>query len=176
MAEKLPVDDAALMAFVELKSYPKGHELLSAGQTSNYIFHILSGACRLLYNRDGREITTWFAFENETITTASYFSRVPGEECLQTLEPITCLQLSYSRQQQLFDQLPQADRYVRLQQEQLIIRLEDRIKGLLFRTAQERYDHLLTVFPTILLRVPHHMIASYLGIRPETLSRLRAKY
>ena len=163
-----------LREFAEVRTYPKGHTLVEQDKVSQHIFHVLSGSCRLLYYQNGREITSWFAFENETITSSSFFSRQPSAEAVETLEPVTVIQIGYEQQQALFAKYPEAERYVRLQQEQLIIRLEQRLKGLLFQTAHDRYEHLLRVFPTIMLRIPHHMIASYLGITPETLSRMRA--
>lgn len=163
-----------LREFADVRTYPKGYRLVEQDEVCQHIFHVLSGACRLFYYQSDREITSWFAFENETITSSSFFSRQPGAESVETLEPTTVIQTTYEKQQALFAKYPDAERYVRLQQEQIIIRLEHRLKGLLFQTAHDRYEHLLTVFPAIMLRVPHHIIASYLGITPETLSRLRA--
>jgi CRP-like cAMP-binding protein len=174
MSENFSVLPPPLQEFAEVKTYPKGHRLVEQDKVGQHIFHILSGSCRLFYYQDSREITSWFAFENEAITSSSFFSRQPGAESVETLEPATVIQMSYEKQQALFAKYPEAERYVRLQQEQLIIRLEQRLKGLLFQTARDRYEHLLWVFPAIMLRVPHHMIASYLGITPETLSRMRA--
>ncbi len=163
-----------LQEFAEIRTYPKGYTLVEQDEVCERIFHLLSGSCRLFYYHDGRDITSWFAFENETITSSSFFSRQPSAERIETLEPTTVIQTTYDRQQALFAKYPEAERYVRLQQEQLIIRLEQRLKSLLFQTAHDRYEHLQRAFPSIMLRVPHHLIASYLGITPETLSRMRA--
>lgn len=174
MSENFSIIPPALQEFAEIRVYPKGHALVERDTVCQHIFHILIGSCRLFYYQNDREITSWFAFESETITSSSFFSRQPGDEFVETLEPTTVIQISHEKQQTLFVKYPEAERYVRLQQEQLIIRLEQRLKGLLFQTAHDRYEHLLKVFPSIMLRVPHHMIASYLGITPETLSRMRS--
>lgn len=174
MSENFRPIPPPLLEFAEVKTYPKGHTLVGSDKVCQHIFHILSGSCRLFYYQDGREITSWFAFENETITSSSYFSRQPGSERIETLEPTTVIQSTYDQQQALFAKYPEAERYVRLQQEQVIIRLEQRIKSLLFQTAHDRYEQLMALFPSIMLRVPHYLIASYLGITPETLSRMRA--
>ncbi len=174
MAENFQLIPPPLQEFAEVRTYPKGHRLVEQDAVCQHIYHILSGSCRVLYYQNEREITSWFAFENETITSSSFFSRKPGTEVVETLEPTTVIQTTYDKQQALFAKYPEAERYVRLQQEQVIIRLEERIKSLLFQRAQDRYEHLLRVFPQIMLRVPHHMIASHLGITPETLSRMRA--
>jgi ferredoxin len=117
----------------------------------------------LFYYRQDKEVTSWFAFENETITSTSFFSRVTNDEILQTTEDSTIFQISYEKLQAVFEQYPQAERFARLNQEQIILQLDARLKGLQFQTAKERYAHLLATFPQIMLRVPHHFVASYLG-------------
>jgi CRP-like cAMP-binding protein len=166
--------DLSLLEFAELKSYPKGFNLLTEGTVSKYIYQIQTGICRLFYYDNDKEVTSWFAFDGEIITSTSFISRRPSIETLQCLEDCTVLQISYEVLQDIFLKHPPLERFARLNQEQIIIQLEERLRGLQFKTAKERYDHLLLRFPSIMLRVPHYYVASYLGITPETLSRIRA--
>ncbi|KAA3437184.1 Crp/Fnr family transcriptional regulator [Rufibacter hautae] len=141
----------------------------------NNLYFLEQGCLRGYYNLDGKEITYWFGFENNFITSFySFISRKPGVENIQMLEDSTLWGISFEALNQLFDYHSDLERLVRIINEQYYIRLEERFMGMQFKTARERYEQLLETSPHILQRISLGQIASYLGISQETLSRIRS--
>ena len=93
----------------------------------------------------------------------------------RVLEPAQVLQLAQPAVQHLLDTLPQYERYFRLLMQNNYIATHRRLAMALARPAEEKYDALLAAIPTIMQRVPQHLVASYLGITPEFLSRIRSR-
>jgi CRP/FNR family transcriptional regulator, anaerobic regulatory protein len=164
----------ALMGIAERRRYLQGEIFVHAGMAANTVFFIEEGLCRLFYYKDDKEVTTWFAFENTTLATLSFLAQTPNDEYLQALEPSTLIAVPYQDLQKLYMRYPAIERLGRVQLEQMALHLGQRLKSLQFYTAKERYHELLHAFPTLPQRVPQHYIASFLGITPETLSRIRA--
>jgi CRP-like cAMP-binding protein len=154
----------------------KGEILLNIDDRSDFIYFINSGMIRGYYFIDGKEITNWFAQENEFATCFySFISNKASFENLQALENCELVELSYSSLQKLYTNFPETERIGRMITENYYIKLEDRILSLQFKTAKERYEKLIKHKASLLQRASLGQIASYLGITQETLSRIRAE-
>jgi len=155
----------------------KNDFLLKEGKRCRHLYFLEQGALRGFYNLDGKEVTHWFGFENDFVT--SFHSFITGEaavENIQLLESSTLWAISKEQLISLLDHHPDIERLVRVTYEKYYIRLEERYVNAQFKTATERYENLLQETAHILERVPLGHIASYLGISQETLSRIRSKF
>jgi len=150
--------------------------LLQEGMVCNNLYFLEKGCLRGYYNLDGKEITYWFGFENNFITSFySFISRKPSVENIQILEDSILWGISFEALNKLFDFHHDLERLVRIINEQYYIRLEERMMAMQFKTARERYELLMETSPHILQRISLGQIASYLGISQETLSRIRSQ-
>ena len=153
----------------------KNDYLIKEGQISRYMYFLESGALRGYYNVDGKEITHWFAFENDFVTSFhSFITNQPAVENIQLIESAVLWRISKEQLQNLYNQHHEIERLVRIAYEKYYIKLEERYVNAQFKTAKELYNNLLQQRPHILERVPLGYIASYLGISQETLSRIRS--
>ncbi|WP_462253564.1 Crp/Fnr family transcriptional regulator [Ferruginibacter sp.] len=167
----------ALQDCFEKNSFSKNEYLLTQGQVSRHLYFLEKGATRGFYNLDGKEITHWFGFENDFVT--SFHSFITGEaavENIQLIEGSILWMISKENLTELFNKYHEIERLVRIVYEKYYIRLEERFVNAQFKTASERYENLLLHTPHIAERVPLGFIASYLGISQETLSRIRSKF
>jgi len=154
----------------------KNEFLLTEGKVCRHLYFLQQGALRGFYTLDGKEITHWFGFENDFVTSFhSYTTQQPAVESIQLLEGSILWRISKEKLTNLFDKHHEIERLVRIAYEKYYVRLEDRFVNSQFKTAADRYENLLHQTPRILERVPLGYIASYLGISQETLSRVRSK-
>jgi CRP-like cAMP-binding protein len=155
----------------------KNEFLLTQGNICRHLYFLEKGALRGFYNLDGKEITHWFGFEKDFVT--SFHSFITGEaavENIQLVESCTLWAIATETLTELFDQHHDLERLVRIAYEKYYIRLEERYVNAQFKTATERYEELIIQSPHIIERVPLGFIASYLGISQETLSRIRSRF
>lgn len=157
------------------KKIRKKQTLLLEGDVCTYNAFIEKGILRS-YTTDekGHEHIMQFAFEGWWITDLSSF--LMGEHSTFTIEAIEdseLLLLTATAREELMDALPVFERYQRLLLQNAYIALQKRVNSALTATAEEKYTKLTISYPDIVARVPQHMIASYLGLSPETLSRVR---
>ncbi len=141
----------------------------------NEIYFINKGIIRVsIIDKSGTEHTIHFALENQFIADYSNFiQKLPSFYSLQTMEETELVVLPRSAIEWGYQNLKDGQKMGRLIAEYYFIYQDDRIKNLYIRTPKERYDNITDVFPNIHNRVPQHMIASYLGITPIHLSRLK---
>lgn len=141
----------------------------------NEIFFINKGLIRVLItDNEGVEHTTYFALENQFIADYSCFmQKQPSFYTLQALEETEVIVLPRSAIEWGYSNLKEGQKLGRLIAEYYFIYQDERIKNMYARTPKQRYDSITEVFPNIHNRVPQHMIASYLGITPVHLSRLK---
>jgi CRP-like cAMP-binding protein len=166
----------ALDQSFEERVAPKGTFLATEGKTCRYLYFVQQGALRGYYNLEGKEVTHWFAFENDFVTSFhSFITQQPAVENIQLLEGSILWALSKEKLEQLLSTHHELERLLRIIYEKYYIRLEERFVNAHFKTATERYQDLLSQAPHILERVPLGYIASYLGISQETLSRIRGR-
>jgi CRP-like cAMP-binding protein len=166
----------ALQACFKEVVLPKNELLISQGKVCRHLYFLEQGCLRGYYNLDEKEVTHWFGFENDFVTSFhSFITQEPAVENIQLLEGCVLWAISKDTLTGLFNQFHEIERLVRIAYEKYYIRLEERFVNAQFRSAAERYQHLLDHTPHIIERVSLGHIASYLGISQETLSRIRAK-
>lgn len=154
----------------------KNQHLLTEGKICRHLYFLEKGALRGYYNLDGKEITHWFGFDSDFVTSFhSFITQEPSVENLQLLEGSILWSISKDKLTELFNHFHDIERLVRIAYEKYYIRLEERYVNAQFKTATERYEQLLQDAPHIPERVPLGHIASYLGISQETLSRIRSR-
>lgn len=157
-------------------TFPKNHLLHIEDKVCEHSYLIEKGAARIYHFKDGKDITSHFAFEGEAITAIdSLLQRKKSKYNIELLEDSTLFSVSYEKMEMLYQKSIIHERFGRLFLQQVYVDLVERIEDIQFHTAQERYDNLLIKQPHIIQRVALKHIASYLGITQETLSRIRAK-
>lgn len=155
----------------------KNKLLLREGRVCTHLYFLEKGALRGFYNLEGKEITHWFGFEKDFVTSFhSFITGEPAVENIQLLEGSILWSISKETLTDLLSKHHEIERLLRIAYEKYYIRLEERFVNAQFKTATERYENLLQQTPYILERVNLGFIASYLGISQETLSRIRSKF
>lgn len=163
-----------MSTIVRSKHFDKRDFLLKAGDVEKNMWWIASGAVRMFYENDGEEIDTQFSFENTFVTScASLLSHTPSIYSIQALENTTVLAISHENLDQFYDRSKNAERLGRLSLERQFLAKEERDRSLRADSATDRYLQLLQSQRDLAQRVPQKYIASYLGITPESLSRIR---
>jgi CRP-like cAMP-binding protein len=174
-----PLDEPALIGLtgaLKKTELEKGSFLITEGKVCNHVWFLESGCLRGFYNLNGKEISHWFGFENNFVTSFySFISRQPCVENIQLIENCTLWAIAYEDLQGLYKKHPSVERLGRIMHERYYIMLEERFMRNHFKESRERYENLMKHTPHILQRVPLGYIASYLGITQETLSRIRSK-
>lgn len=169
--EKRVVEDAFTFRHV-----PKKFKLTEEGKIARELYFILKGLIRLYYTKDGEEITG-FIFREQLFASSydSFLRQVPSIQTLETLEESDLLVIGYTRMQQLYEELPKMHILARKVAEQRFINAQMMLSSFILDSPEERYRKFEEQHGDLLLRVPHHMIASYLGITPVSLSRIRKR-
>ncbi len=168
----------ALETQLVTRSIAKKGFLIQQGQTATEVCFLLSGSCRVFYEKDGEEKTTYFSFENSLV--AAYLSCLTGQPStlsIQALEDCELIGFRYDALTALYEQFPAYQRFGRKLAEYLFMGLDIRLAEQLTLSPEERY---LTFIGTpakrkIIERIPLQYVASYLGITPVSLSRIRRR-
>jgi CRP-like cAMP-binding protein len=173
-----PISSESEKALVEICSevkFGKGKDVQAIGHTCKTIYFVKSGVVRIYYFKDATDITESFEFENAFVARAeSLFTGKPSLKAIQAIEDTTLIAIDSGKLFKLFDSYPDLERLFRKIIENSYVNTVNRIESLQFNTADERYFNLLKDHPNVLKRVPLKLIASYLGITPVSLSRIRS--
>lgn len=140
---------------------------------------IVSGTMRYFHIKDGQDITSYFSFENELVSSyKSYLTNQPGFTYIQALEDTFLINFTRSAMEQMLANPMLAykmERFGRLVAEHYLCCYEDRVASFITQTPEERYIQLLSTGKDVLQRMPQHYIANFLGITPVSLSRIRRR-
>jgi CRP-like cAMP-binding protein len=161
--------------FFVARSVRKRQFLMQAGESCNQSTFVNSG-CLRLYSTDprGEEHVIQFAIRDWWIgDMRSYLSGEPAAYSLDALQDSEILVIDKAAREELLDTAPKADRYFRLLMESHFLATDRRIDTLLRSSAEERYLAFLKTYPALVEQIPQGQIASYLGITPQSLSRIR---
>ncbi|HEY5407525.1 MAG TPA: Crp/Fnr family transcriptional regulator [Ginsengibacter sp.] len=159
------------------KKLRKRQYLLQEGDVCKYNTFVSKGLLRsYTIDNKGTEHILQFAFEGWWIGDIySFLTEQPSNFNIEALEDCELLLITKSSMDTLLEKVPKFERYFRILIQNNLIATQRRLMGTLSETAEEKYTNLVNNFPGCLQRVPQHMIASYLGITRETLSRIRGQ-
>ncbi|MEQ8546795.1 MAG: Crp/Fnr family transcriptional regulator [Cyclobacteriaceae bacterium] len=156
-------------------SYGKGEIIHKSNTTCNKIFIVKSGVLRSFYFVDSKDITAHFAMDYSIIGAVdSIMKQTKSLYNIEALDDSEVLLMDYHEMESFLDANPSLERQARQVSQFLYLDLVERLEGMMFLSAKERYDHLLRRYPKITQQVSLGHIASYLGITQETLSRIRS--
>ncbi len=167
-------NEKILMSSIKKVSIKRKSILQNEGKISNKIFIVEEGIVRAFYHKDGKEITYSIATQNDFIgSMTSFFMRTPSNKIIETLEDSVLWEFEYDKLEYMFNMNPELAKAGRLFTNYGIAYMEQRFDNMMFYSAKERYEILLKSRPEVIQKAPLGIIASYLGVTQETLSRIR---
>jgi len=158
-----------------LVHFKKNQIIQDTYQTPEYLFFVEKGIARHFYKRETKEYTSWFSKEGDFMANSGFFTQKSVHEIIIALEDMDTFALSYTDFELLSQQSHKIERFVRFSLAEQLYLLDEYIAETFLFTARERYEKFLKQFPDIILRIPLIYIANFLGMSPETLSRVRAQ-
>jgi CRP-like cAMP-binding protein len=171
-----PVDISLLQDVLKVKSYKRGEFILQEGEISQAFYFNLKGFVRLFYLRNGEDKTAYFYPENNFISAyESFVKQEPARLNLQAMEKSQLVEVSIEASRKLLAHSPKFEAVARAAMESELINHQRMVEYLLAENPETRYDLLLEENPDIFQRVPQRYIASYIGIKPESLSRIKRR-
>ena len=165
----------AIIALDIFHSVPKGAILLKEGQKSKNSYFVLKGCLRKYYILDGEEKTTAFYTEMEALTPHCVTSQTPSEYYISSTEDCILIISNSDMEEEVNAKFPKFEILCRKFSESLLLKQQIDFDEFKTSSPEQRYLNLLQKRPDLIQRVPQHQLASYLGIKPQSLSRLRAR-
>ncbi|PVD51389.1 hypothetical protein DC498_14705 [Terrimonas sp.] len=165
-----------LLKRISFRTFKKGELVHDAGKICRYSYFIEKGIFRTYFIKDGKEISEYFCGEGEWVNSPrSFIQRTTDIYYIDAIEHTDAFCLHVNDLVYLFENFPEMERYSRLSMGTIFGHLIERITSLRFTSAKEKYEHFCLTYNDIYSRIPLGMIATYLGITQETLSRIRSE-
>jgi len=165
----------ALVSLDIFRSVKKGTILLKEGEKSKDSYFVLKGCIRVYYVLDGEEKTTAFYTEMEAFTPPCVISKSSSEYYISCVEDSILTVSNSDMEVEVNRKFPKFDTMCRMLSEELLAKQRMDFDEFKTSSPEQRYLNLLQNRPDLIQRVPQHQLASYLGIKPQSLSRLRAR-
>lgn len=158
-----------------IKCFEKGEILLEEGKISNECYFIIKGCIRSYYIKDGEEKTTEFYTEEQAVTPSAYGNKIPSEYYLECIEDTIAGVGTPELETEMYQKFPQLESLNHALGEAIMAKYQNTFAEYKMGSPEERYLALLKNRPDLIQIAPQHQIASYLGIKPESLSRIRKR-
>lgn len=159
---------------IHIKEYHAGDLLLKEGMISTMSYFNFKGCIRLYYLIDGEEKTTFFYTENQFITSLRSFTEsVPANHYLECIENCTLALIPYNAEKELLQRFPKLETFARKSLEQELANYQEMLSSYIMSNPEQRYLNLLKNRPDLLQRVPLYQLSGYIGVKAESLSRIR---
>lgn len=172
---RLEKEEIELIAsLIQIKSVKKGDVLLVEGMISKTAYFVLKGCVRMYYLVEGEEKTTFFYTENQFITSfKSFTQKEPSTHYLESIEASVLISISQDVENELLQKLPKLYPFIKAVLEEELGNYQEMLSKYIISNPEQRYLNLQKNYPNLINRIPQYQLASYLGIKPESLSRIR---
>lgn len=172
-----PEEAVMVQSLFTHKKFRKRQYILQEGDVTRHETFIVKGITRTYeVDEKGQEHIVQFGPEDWWVGDLySFLTQAPSRYNIDCLEDTDTLQITKTNLELLYDQVPKIERHFRIIIQNAFIASTSRVSSSLAKTAAERYEEFLVKYPHIEQRVPNHQIASYLGITPQSLSRIRSR-
>ncbi|MBN9686416.1 MULTISPECIES: Crp/Fnr family transcriptional regulator [unclassified Corallococcus] len=174
-----PLSDEEAQAILDsmvVKTCLKGSHLLMAGQVSTEAYFVLQGCVRQYTVVDGEERSNGFFTEDEWVLSIhSMMNQTPADHFLVCAEDTTVVVGTEQREGDLYQRFPRFESISRRVMQKVLAEQQERFNSHLTDTPEERYLKLSKARPDLLQRIPQYQLASYIGVKPESLSRIRKR-
>ena len=178
LSKYIPINKELEEAIIKsgfIKNFEKGTLLLEEGKMSNECYFIIKGCIRCYYIKEGEEKTTEFYTEEQAVTPSVYGRKHPSEYYLECVEDTIAGVGTQELETEMYQKFPQIESLNHALGEAIMAKYIETFAEFKIASPEERYLNLLKTRPDLIQRVPQHQIASYLGIKPESLSRIRKR-
>lgn len=156
------------------QSFSKKDLILKKGKIATNIYFIEKGLVRCFYEKNGKEVSSWFMKEGDfIISVESFYNQKPGNETIQALEDCSVYSINHQELMYMYLHYPEFNFIGRVLTEKYYILCEQRLYSMRMQKAKERYEYLQKSHPDLMQRVTAQHLASYLGVTMETLSRVK---
>ena len=164
-------------SYFRIENFAKKTLLLKETEICKFEAFIIKGCVKTYFiDKDGFEVILTFATENWWVSDIhSFQEQLPSKMYIETLEDTRLLLLGREEKEALLRDFPQLEKMFRLMLQRHLYSYQERLFGNIALSAEDRYHNFLKKYPHLPIRIPQHLIASYLGISPEFLSRLRSR-
>lgn len=169
-------DQQIIAALCEEVNVSKSDHVLNAGEVCNHLHFVVKGIFRYYMNQDGTDRTYNFVKEGDFVCDYdSLIRRAPSVKNIEALEPCVVLRISLSNLQKLYRELAEGERFGRLHTERIYIDMVRQLISQYTQSPEERYQKFIQQHPDLVQRLPQYYIASYVGVKPQSLSRIRKR-
>lgn len=159
-----------------LREFEKGKVLLKEGSVSKECYAVIRGCIREYYIKDGLEKTTAFFTEGQSVNSfSSYTNQVPSKHFLECSEACLLTVGNQSLVDQMCARIPRLTEFIKNEVEKGAGELQERMATFMISSPEERFSDLMENNAGLMNRVPQHQIASYIGVTPESLSRIKRR-
>lgn len=178
ISQYVPLDEIEKKSLIDLnifKTYKKGTVLLKEGQITSNGFFVLKGCIRTFYNIDGEEKTTAFHTEMEGFTPHCVLNKAPSKYYITCVEDSILVVSDANMESVIMEKFPKFETICRMLSEELLVKQQINFDEFKTSSPEKRYLNLMQKRPDLIQRIPQYQLASYLGIKPQSLSRLRTR-
>lgn len=175
----MPLSDEEKRAITDsmvIKTFKKGTILLEEGKISTECYFVMEGCVRQYYVVDGEEVTSNFFTEEQFVVSITSFSqKVPANHYFACCEDCTLVVANEQKEHDLYERFPKFETISRIVVGNNFGEQQEAMASYVTDSPEQRYAKLLKSRPDLFQRVPQYQLASYIGVKPESLSRIRKR-
>ena len=169
-------EQRAVLELDSIKEFKKGDLLIAEGKYPKGSFFVVKGIVRKFRNIDGEDVTSDFYTDGQSILSIGATANpLPSKFSLECLEDSKISVVSFEKELEMYERFPRFEKMCRIATEENLVKFQEAFANYISSSPEQRYLNLLNNKPELIDRVPQYHLASYLGVKPESLSRIRKR-